>query len=41
MIEECVKDSDCPQPICIGIRAVCENQMCKLVDTNGMAASCI
>lgn len=40
MREECTKDSDCPQPRCIGMRAICHNGKCRIVDKQGLPARC-
>jgi len=37
---ECSKDSDCPQPKCIGIVAKCNYGTCVAVDSNGTIAKC-
>jgi len=40
MMEECAKDSDCSQPRCMGMRAVCDSGSCKIVDMQGLPARC-
>jgi len=40
MREECRKDSDCPQPRCVGVRSICVDGKCKLVDSSGNPARC-
>lgn len=36
----CEKDLDCPQPRCLGMKAVCENSVCKIVTTEGKLTKC-
>ena len=39
---QCEKDSDCPQPRCIGVKAVCRNGACVIVDVvTGLPTRCI
>ncbi|MEM3556215.1 MAG: DUF333 domain-containing protein [Candidatus Micrarchaeia archaeon] len=40
MREECKINSDCPQPRCPGVRNICVNGECKLVDSSGNSARC-
>lgn len=37
---ECSKDSECPQPKCIGVTAKCDFGRCIMVDSNGTLANC-
>jgi putative hemolysin len=39
-IFECSKDSDCPQPKCIGITTKCDFGRCVYLDSNGSIAKC-
>jgi len=40
MREECRGDSDCPQPRCPGMRSVCIDGRCKVVDSSGHQTRC-
>lgn len=40
-IKECETDEDCPQPRCIGMKAICDNGLCKTVDFEGKLTRCI
>jgi putative hemolysin len=40
MREECKVDSDCPQPRCLGMRGVCIEGRCSVVDSNNKSARC-
>jgi hypothetical protein len=40
MQEECKVDSDCPQVRCIGMKSICVDGKCKVVDSNGNSGRC-
>jgi putative hemolysin len=41
MREECKTDSDCPQVRCSGMRSVCIDGRCKVVDSSGHQTRCV
>jgi putative hemolysin len=40
MREECKTDSDCPQVRCIGMKSICVDGKCKVVDSENRSANC-
>lgn len=36
----CVTDADCPQPKCVGMKAVCDNGVCKIVNLEKKTTKC-
>lgn len=39
--DECITDSDCPQPRCMGMKNLCENGYCIIRQTAPAAVKCI